>query len=199
MNAPERSALDKPMPLIIGLIGDAGAGRKTVAKMLKHKHGFAVASFRAPLCDAVSAIYGTSPADFLFDPARRLPRYEKSPNELVEALRIHTEEVAGEDFLTRRLVERAIARGEWNQQDLVITDFFSAQQLQWLRGVGGIPLWIRKPAAIDTPEMAPALRLAIMEWRGGDLCVLNDGSLEALAFKVDSLIERARAATAITP
>jgi hypothetical protein len=199
MNAPERHTLDKPMPLIIALVGDAGAGRKTVAKMLKHKHGFAVASFRAPLAEAVASLYGVSPADFLFDPAKPLQRYEKSPNELVEALRVHTEEIAGADFLTRRLVERTVARGEWQQQDLVIHDLASPEQLQWLRLVGGIPMWIRKPAPIDTPEMAPALRLAIIEWRTGDLSVLNDGSLEALAFKVDSLIERARAAAAITP
>jgi hypothetical protein len=202
MNAPERtSSLDKPLPLIIALVGMPGSGRKQVAQMLKHKHGFAVAYFEQPLRDAVAALYGVTPLDLLFAQDTVLTKLDKTPRQLVRELRVHAEKLVGRDFLTRRLVERTVARGEWHQQDLVVCDLTTESELQWLRRIGGTPWWIRRPVrGHDIGGMDSINQLLMMDFRPGDFAILNDPtSVESLEFKVDSLVERAKQAAAIVP
>lgn len=195
MNAPDRL---KPLALIVGLIGLPGSGRDEVARILKHDHGLATARLDQPLNDAVGVLYGVTPADRLFSPTTPLARWNKSAQELISGLRDHVEASVGRDFLHHRLVERTVARGEWHQ-DLAVLDIATAADIAWLRSLGGIPWWIRKPAATVDQYLDPIQQLGLTEWRPTDCSILHDGSNEALMFKVDSLVERLRRAAAITP
>jgi hypothetical protein len=190
MNAPERN-LKKPMTLIVALVGSPGSGRRDVARILKQRHGFAVTAFEQPVRDAVVPLYGATAIDLLFDPTAKLPRWDKSPQELTDALRAHAESIGGPEFLTRRLVDRTVARGEWHNQDLVITDLKSEAELLWLRMVGGTPIWMRRPwTPEEGPDGDPIMKLALTNWRVGDAAIMNDASEPALEFKVASIVER---------
>lgn len=194
MNAPERSSLREAPPLIIALAGMQGSGRKSIAKDLKRKHGFAVAAFQQPIADAIQSLYGVMPTDLCFEPEAKIERVGKSPRQLIDAMRIHAESIGGEEVLTRRLVERTVARGEWGQQDLVITDLSTLSELRWLRLVGGNVWWIRRhpPETALFEPVSTITRLALEQWGAGDMAIVNDGSIDALAFKVGELVERAR-------
>lgn len=198
MNSAVRPS-HKPLSLIIGLVGPQGSGRGDVARLLKRSHGFAVAALEQPLRDAVGPLFGASAWDLLFAADQPLSKVGKSPAQLIAATRTHVEGIAGIDFLTSRLVERSVARGEWHNQDLAITDLKTAEEIRWLRMLGGTPLWIRRDTPFDSDGIDPVTRLALTEWQIGDLSIVNDASLEALAFKVSSLISRARQVAAIAP
>lgn len=195
--------LPKAPPLVIGLAGAPDAGRKSVASWLKRKHGFAIASFDQPLRDAVQMLYGVSPVELLYDPRQHIERLGRSASHLIDELRDHAGKLAGADILTRRLVERAQSRGEWGQQDIVITDVSTAAEIRWLRAVGGSVWWIRRPvldapAAVPTAAMTEIMKLALEQWMAADMAVINDGTPDALQFKVDVLMRRARQAQEAT-
>jgi dephospho-CoA kinase len=134
MNAPDRNELRKAPPLIIALAGAAGAGRKTVSKILKHRHGFAIASFSQPVHDAVNGLYGVGWAALMFSPDEPIGELGgKSPRQLTDALADHARAQISDDVLIRRLVQRTVSRGEWGQQDLVIPDLELPSEIHWIR------------------------------------------------------------------
>lgn len=189
MNAPGHSELRKTAPLIIAIAGAQGAGRKTIGKLLKHRHGFATAAFAQPVHDAINSLYGVSWADLLFNTDRPIEGLlGKSPRQLADSLADHARSQSASDILIRRLVERTMARGEWGQQDLVITDLTLASEIHWLRIVGGHIWWTRRPGAAGPSEAIE--KLALEYWGPGDTAIINDGSIEALELQVTTAVER---------
>lgn len=196
MNAPDRGALRAAPPLLIALAGGMGSGRRSTAKILKTKHGFATSAFQQPLVDAIHPLYGASPMDLLFDPAAPIERLGRSPQDLIASLRAHAETIAGEDILIRRLAERTVARGEWGQQDLVITDLSTAAEINWLRKMGGSVWWIRRWSSATEPTTIAISKLALCHWSFGDMAIINDDTIDALSTKVEEQLARAQPVTA---
>lgn len=176
MNAPD---LQKPLPLVIGLAGAPHSGRKTIAKYLKRRHGFATSHFMQPVLEAVQALYGVSPAELLFgDRDLVIERLGKTPRELIEPLRAHGKTVAGNDLLLRRLVERTATRGEWGQQDLVITDITEEVEIQWIRLMRGQIWWIRRPSQVPCRAIEDLERLVLLHFDPVDTVIVNGDSVE---------------------
>lgn len=192
-----RDVMQHPLPLIIALAGACNSGRKEIGRHLKRIHGFAPTAFAQPLYEGMQYLYGVSPAEILFgDPERAIERLRRPPRELLDKLRDHAKEVAGDDILIRRLVERTAARGEWSQQDLVITDLREADEIRWIRLMGGQVWWVRRPESVSSSTHTVVERLALEHFAPGDTAIINDGSLDHLRGQVDAALERARAAAA---
>jgi dephospho-CoA kinase len=191
MNAPDRNELRKAPPLIIALAGGPGVGRKTVSKILKHRHGFAIASFYQPVQDALNNLYSVSWADLLFSPDRPIEHLNgKSPRQLADALADHARSQTASDILIRRLVQRTMARGEWGQQDLVITDLTLPSEIQWIRSMGGRIWWTRRPGPAGT--LGEIEKVALEYWGSNDTAIVNDATIEALELQVANALERIR-------
>jgi hypothetical protein len=182
-------------PILIGIVGTRQSGRDTIARQLKRDHGFACAAFEQPAVDAMYSLYGLSPLDVLDGGKdRALPQFGGlSARELAEALGAHARERAGRDILIRRLVNRAIARGDWLQRDFVITDLREPEELAWLRQAGGIVWWIRR---IDSPttyqELAAVQNLMLEGFDHRDCVVMNHGSLDELRASTEQMLCRTR-------
>lgn len=191
MNAPD---IHRPLPLIVALAGAPLTGKKTIAKLLKHKHGFAAHSFYQPVYEAARTLYGISPVEVIFEGMKDMPieRLGKSPRYLAERLADHARETLGSDVLMRRLVERAVARGEWGNHDLVVADLARPEEVHWLRTVGGLVWWVRRKSAAQTPQSEAIERMMLSYYERDDTAIINDFSLEDLDECVRMAVASAR-------
>jgi len=184
-------------PTIVLLVGAGRTGKDTIGQYLKQRQGFARTSFARPLYDAIQPLYGVCPTEFLFsDKDAPIVRLGRSVRELLQHLGDQIRAEAGPDILIRRLVERCVARGEWMQTDLVITDGRTDIEIEWARQRGAIVWWIRRPAAPDVrPHHTESIAaLHIKHFREGDFTIVNEGSEAQLFQSVDSVLEVMRAA-----
>jgi hypothetical protein len=55
--------LQQPQPLLLGLIGNAGAGKDTVAAFLEDEHAFERIGFADPVLDMVLALFNAAGID----------------------------------------------------------------------------------------------------------------------------------------
>lgn len=181
----------RTQPLIIALVGAARAGKDTIGLHLKRKHDFAKAAFALPLYESLETLYGVSPLEYLDeDKERVIERLGLSVRELLQRLGDHVREVAGDDILIRRLVERVHARGEWGQQHLVITDLRLAKEIDWVRRMGGRIWWVKRTraAAVRTHATEAIERLMLLHYAKEDAVILNDRDLESLHGYVDQTL-----------
>jgi hypothetical protein len=183
--------MNKPLPIIIGLAGAEGSGRRTIAQHLKRRHGFASHRFAQPLFDAVQFLYGVSPVELLCeDHGALLERLGKRTTELLNLLRAHAAITVGNDILIRRLVERLAARGEWMQDNVVITDVTEAMEIRWIRQMRGRVWWVRRPGA--EASLVPHIEKLFLElYEPHDALLINDGSQWILEQRVDQALSRA--------
>lgn len=182
-------------PRFVILVGAGRVGKDTVGQYLKLRHGFAKASFARPLYDAIGPLYGVMPCEYLFgDKDAPITRLGRSVRELLQHLGDQIREEAGPDILIRRLVERSVARGEWMQTDLVITDARADIEIEWARQQGAIVWWVRRPGAPDVrPHHTESIAaLHLKQFRDGDFTIVNEGTPEALYQQVDSAIAATR-------
>jgi hypothetical protein len=189
MNAPE---LRYTTPLLIALVGLPSSGRDLIARHLKREHGFAMAALEQPVMDAMYSLYGVSPLELLEGKDRPLEILNgNTVRNLVQGLATHARTIAGEEILLRRLVDRATARGDWQQRDLVITDLRNAQEITWLRSQGGFVWWVRRDpfAPCCSPaDLAAIQRLMVEHYRSADSVVLNDRTASDLPEAVDAAL-----------
>jgi hypothetical protein len=182
-------------PVLIGLVGTRLSGRDTIARHLKQVHGFACAAFEQPAVSAMYTLYGLSPLDVLDGGKdRALPELGGyTSRELSEALCQHARATGGRDTLIKGLVRRTIARGDWMQRDLVITDLREPEELAWLRQSGGLVWWIRRTESPTSYEELAAVQTLMLEGFDHRDCVLmNDGSLDDLRTSAEQLLFRTR-------
>jgi hypothetical protein len=173
------------------LVGHGRAGKDSIGDYLKKRHGFARAAFARPLYDAIQPLYGLDALQLLTaDKEAVVPSRGRSIRQLVQHLGDHVRAECGEEILIKRLIERCMARGEWMQCDLVITDGRTDREIEWARSQGAAVWWVRRPGA---PAVLPHSTEAIA-WlhskhhQPGDATFVNDGTLEQLYEAVDAAL-----------
>lgn len=173
---------------LVILVGHGRAGKDTVGEYLKRHHGFARAAFAKPLYDALMPLYGVSALDLLdADKEAIIPRLGRSIRELVQHLGDHVRQELGPDILIRRLVERAVARGEWMQTSLAITDGRMDLEVEWARQQGAAVWWIvRRDAPPVRPHLTESAAVRVKQFQDGDAVIENDGTPAELFAKVDA-------------
>lgn len=180
--------------VLIVLVGPAYSGKAIIAQHLKRMHGFAVAPLAQPLYDALQPLHGIAPSEYLrHDQEATIPRLGRSVREIVQTLGDHLRAELGPDILIRRLVERAVERGQWRQTDMVIPDVRTDLEVEWARREGAIVWWVRRPNA---PEARPhhTERIAaihLKQVQPGDRTLVFDGTQEQLLEAVDAAADAA--------
>lgn len=132
--------------MLVGLCGLAGAGKNTVAEILRDRRGFTAIAFADPLYAAVSAVTGL-PVETLADRAVKEQPIEwlgKSPRELLQTLGTEwgRDSVHGEIWV-RRAMRRASSLLEAGGH-VAITDVRFANEAEAIRAAGGGVWQIRR-------------------------------------------------------
>lgn len=174
------------------LVGVGRCGKDTIGNYLKRRHSFAKMAFTDPLFDGLRVLYGVAPAEVLDDDKEKtITRLGKSVRELVQDLGDHVRAELGQDILIRRLVDRAIERGDWKNSPLVITDGRRPLEITWAREARATVVWVTRS---DAPAVRPHHTEAIAmlrktHYREGDCELVNDGTPEQLYEQVDAILE----------
>lgn len=186
------SANDLPnQHFFVLLVGAGRTGKDTIGDHLKRRRGFARTSFARPLYDAIMPLYGITPLEILTeDKEAIIPRLGRSLREIVQHLGDHAKSELGPDILIRRLVERCVARGEWMQTDLVVTDGRTDLEIEWARRSGASVWWIRRDNAPPVrPHYTESIAaLHIKHAQPGDILINNGGTEDDLFDQVDAAL-----------
>lgn len=175
--------------MIIGLHGDAGAGKDTVGGMLVGR-GFEAIAFADPLYQAVSAITGM-PVEEMKDRTKKeatIPWLGKSPRELLQTL--------GTEW-GRNMVhdELWIMRGMnrcFGIANVVITDVRFDNEAEAIRRNGGVVVKIvRDEAGLTGGTGRHASEAGVSEHLIHER-LPNNGTLDDLAAEVNALLCRLR-------
>lgn len=183
-------------PLIIGLIGRAGAGKDTAADYLCTEHGFERYAFAQPLKTMLEALFTEVGIDHarLFEPRlKELPILELgglSPREMMQSLGTEWGRSLRGDFWLRCA---DLCLGLHSAPDaapvhdrIVVTDVRFPNERAWLTAKAGVAVRIQRDAA-------PPVRNHASEQHADTLAaqyeIDNNHSLAALHFELDCLVE----------
>src|SRR3569623_1074786 len=172
--------------MIIGLAGPAGSGKDTVADWLEAGHDFTRFALADPIRKGLCAMFGLPMT--VFKPGVKeqvIPWLGKSPRELMQTLgTAKVREMVAPDIWLR-VAEHVVATAPG--ANIVVTDIRKANEVEWLRLLGG-QLWPeRRPGCApvrghSTEDGHPAASGAIL--------VSNCGTLAELYASVDLFINR---------
>jgi len=173
---------------LIGLCGAAGAGKGSVATILRSL-GFVEVSFADPLYAAVAAITGI-PTDRLRDRAVKeavIPWVGKSPRQLLQTLGTEW----GRQMVCDDLWVLSALRAASRHDRVVVPDVRFDNEARAIRERGGVVLKVVRPGAscltADTSahESEAGISVDLV-----DCEIVNDGGLTCLPGKVDAAIQR---------
>lgn len=94
------------LPKIIGITGRSGAGKSTVARIIKEFFPqYSVRFLSAPVKDAVSTFYGFTPNQLEFGRDETDSRWNLTPDETIRSLTNFMTCYMGSDFFTRQIFD----------------------------------------------------------------------------------------------
>lgn len=179
--------------MLIGLCGAAGAGKGSVAAVLRER-GFVEIAFADPLYEAVAAIAGI-PVERLRDREVKeavIPWIGKSPRQLLQSLGTDW----GRNMVADDLWVRAAMAKAAQHDSVVIPDVRFSNEAEAIRAAGGVILSVFRPG-----ESCLTAETAAHESEAGigrdliDAEIANDGDLGDLRVRVDAALGRLPAAT----
>lgn len=175
---------------IIGLTGPAGSGKDTVARFLCETQGFVQVAFADAMRDGLKAMFGLTDRDLL-DRARKelvIPWMGVSPRKLMQELGMWARNTIDRDVwvtITAGRVDTIVraAPASLHISGIVVSDVRFANEAGWLRETGA-QLWHIHRTTRAYTGLASNARLhcseAGIEWKTGDRCIHNDGSIDDL-------------------
>ncbi|GAB1389891.1 MAG: hypothetical protein AMXMBFR78_11610 [Rubrivivax sp.] len=180
-------------PLLIGLIGRAGAGKDTVAGYLEDEHAFERIGFADPIRDMVLALFNRAGIPEAWASERAL---KEQPTGLGVSYRRIAQTLGTEwgrsciaPDLWIRIAALQLDQCVLQQHAVVISDVRFANEAAWIRQRGGVLVRVLRdgpPAAADHISEHELANLQV------DHELLNHGGLETLFDQVERLIEPLR-------
>lgn len=178
---------------LIGLTGQAGAGKDTVAAFLEDEYAFERYAFADPIFEMVLALFHRAGISEAWATERALkeqptaigPSYRRLAQTLGTEWGRHT--VA--DDLWIRVAELQLAEARRCGLHVVISDVRFVNEAAWIRAQGGVLVRVLRR---DLPPVAPHVSEREMAAIEPDHELLNHGSTATLFDQVDRLIEALR-------
>lgn len=180
-------------PIFIGLTGDTGVGKDTVAKILNEHYLFKRLAFGDPLKRAVQIAFSLEDR-WLQDDHKTVthPYWGLTPREMFQ--RTGTEAFRGnfgEDFWVRRLkLEYNQLLAANPQQFIVITDvrkIGAETEPAWVREMGGTVVHMQGPQRRADVNAAHVSNDPVT-FVEGDRVLVNDGDMDTLTENVHALM-----------
>ena len=180
-------------PTLIGLMGQAGAGKDTVADHLEAEYAFERIGFADPILEMLLALFHRAGISEAWAVERAL---KEQPTPLGASYRRLAQTLGtewGRDTVAPdlwiRVAELQLEQARACSLHVVISDVRFANEAAWIRSQGGVLVRVLRR---DLPPVAPHVserELALIE---PDHELLNHGSTETLFEQVDRLIEALR-------
>jgi len=185
--------------ILIGLAGQAGSGKDTVADYLASDFGFSRFALATPIKSHLHGVVGLSDEQLDGDLKEVvLPALGKSPREMMQDCGDSFRRYFGDDvfvsILSRQLdyARGCFASGSLRYGNLggpefsvVVTDLRLNNEADWIRSQGGTVLHIVRDAAAPVREHVTECGIALHR---DDLQVGNNGSIDDLLKKIDTIV-----------
>lgn len=171
---------------LIGMTGRAGSGKTLAAGMIP---GAVVIQLADPLYAALATLLGV-PEVLLRDRGfkeRPIDWIGKSPRQLLQSLGTEWGRDSVRPDLWLEQCRRRIAMlQEHGVGTIVVADVRFENEASMIREAGGVVWHVRRPAA-DGAEVAHSSEAGI-HFSDGDSVIVNDGTIEQLRVRIDSVI-----------
>ena len=185
-------------PLLVGLIGRAGAGKSTVSAYLEHEFAFEQVAFADPIFAMVMALFQAADVDENWAMERALkekptPVLGLSYRRLAQTLGTEWgRQVLGDDLWVRIAAHKA---QQTLQMDLsvVISDVRFPNEAAWITGMGGVLVRVQRP---DVERVHPHVSESHVISLPQHHTLINGGSFATLEDQVDRLVSELRTAPA---
>lgn len=184
--------MNRPDPLIIGLTGQAGAGKDTVATYLCERYGFVADAFAEPIRDMATVLLNGIGIDYacLFErdlKERVIPELGISGRRLMQTLGTEwARNTVGLDFWIKhaslRLGLDNLPVSTPVHDLIVLTDVRFPNEAQWIKSLGGLLVRVNRstaPVAFHESEQHIAGLLC-------DRTLHNTGTVEDLQRQIDA-------------
>lgn len=191
----------QPQPLLLGLIGNAGAGKDTVAAFLEDEHAFERIGFADPVLDMVLALFNAAGIDGAWAVERSLkelptPVLNTSYRRLAQSLGTQWgRELIGPELWVTIAAHR-LQQARQHQLAVVISDVRFQNEAAWIRRAGGVLVKVQRqglqPVAAHVSETE---LLGITP----DYTLDNDFSVAVLFDQVEDLLDNLRQAQVQAP
>lgn len=181
-------------PLLIGLIGNAGAGKDTVAAFLEDEHAFERIGFADPMLDMVLALFNAAGVDGAWAIERSLkelatPVLGVSYRRLAQTLGTQWGRETITADLWLRIAGHALHQCRLQQHSVVVSDVRFANEAAWIKAQGGVLVRVQRHGL---QPVAPHVSETELAGIAHDHHLDNNGSLAALFDQVDELIDHLR-------
>ena len=177
------------MALVVALVGEAGAGKDSIADVLTQKFDFERLAFASPLKKACKEVFGLTDKQLHDrDEKEKIDKFwHKSPRELFQQVGTLMKQV-DEDVWLNSLLRHADALVA-NKKDVVVTDCRYKNEEQALRDQYNAII-VRVIRADNTAGTAHCEHTSETEQHNirADFTVCNDGTLQDLQLKVSALM-----------
>ena len=181
-------------PLLIGLIGNAGADKDTVAAYLEHEHAFETLGFADPILDMACALFHSVDVDTAYAIERHL---KERP---VDVLNLSYRQIAqslgtgwGRELVAPdlwiRIADHTLKQRRLHGDDVAISDVRFKNEAEWIRHSGGVLVRVHRSGLQPVASHVSETELAGIQ---ADHELLNDGSLSTLFDQVDRLLDTLR-------
>jgi hypothetical protein len=186
-------------PLLIGLVGRAGAGKTTVANHLEAEWAFESIAFADPILAMALALFDDAGvgAEWAVERALKdqpVPTLGVSYRRIAQTLGTAWGRQTIGDDLWLRVAASKLQRARLHQASVVISDVRFPNEAQWLLEQGGLLVRVTRPDlpplpadAASHPSEHYAERLPVHE------VLLNGASITTLCDRVDDLVRSLRA------
>lgn len=170
--------------MLIGLTGDIGAGKDTVADILV-REGFRHLAFKDPIRDALEGIFGVDPGIFSDRVLKEKPHaqlFGKTPRELLISLGTDWGRSMVHPDIWTQLVERKVK--ESADADVVVSDIRFDNEAEMIKRLGGFVFKIVRPANPFGSVTKNRVTEAGIDPDYIDLLIVNSGGLSELRRKI---------------
>ena len=177
------------MALVVALVGEAGAGKDSIADVLTQKFDFERLAFASPLKKACKEVFGLTDKQLHDrDEKEKIDKFwHKSPRELFQQVGTLMKQV-DEDVWLNSLLRHADALVA-NKKDVVVTDCRYKNEEQALRDqYNAIIVRVVRPDNTAGTTHSEHTSETEQHSIDADFTVCNDSSLEDLQRKVSTLL-----------
>lgn len=185
-------------PLLIGLIGRAGAGKSTVSAFLEHAFAFEQVAFADPIFAMVMALFQDCDVTENWAMERVLkekpvPVLGLSYRRLAQTLGTEWgRQVLGDDLWVR-IAAHKVRQALQLDLSVVISDVRFPNEAAWITGMGGVLVRVQRP---DVERVHPHESESHIVTLPHHHTLINDGSFVTLEDQVDRLVGELRQARA---